>query len=125
MRREQTLLQQLMEVTTKQKAYWILWKYGFYKATFKELSEKFLDNVSEDKTKEYMCQEDVQQAIKKILKVKHQEKMIKLYETYYDKALKGDVNSAKFLMDFSKEFFNDRKDEVLSVLSNLEVDDDE
>lgn len=123
MRRESTLLQQLLEVTTKGKAYWILWKYGFYNSTFEELSKKHLDNVSEEKTKDYMSQDDVQQAIKKLLKVMHQEKMIKLYETYYDKAIAGDVNSAKFLMDFSKEFFSDKKDEILSVLSNIEVDD--
>lgn len=125
MRREQTLLQQLMEVTTKRKAHWILWKYGLSKMSFDELSEKYLDGVTEEKTKEYLFQEDVQQAIKRLLKIMHQEKMIRLYETYYDKAIKGDVNSAKFLMDFSKELFSDKKDEILSVLSNLEVDDDE
>jgi hypothetical protein len=114
-----------MEVTTKRKAHWILWKYGLSKMSFDELSEKYLDGVTEEKTKEYLFQEDVQQAIKRLLKIMHQEKMIRLYETYYDKAIKGDVNSAKFLMDFSKELFSDKKDEILSVLSNLEVDDDE
>lgn len=125
MKREVSLLSQLSEITTKRKAYWILWKYGFYpNYTFKELSTKFLDGATEEQTKEYMFQEEVQEATKKLLKIMHQEKMISLYQTYYDKAKDGDVSSAKFLMDFSKEFFKDNKDEVMALLNNIEVDDE-
>lgn len=125
MRRELSLYAQLSEIVPKPKAYWILWKYGLYSGTFEELSKNFLNGLAEEKTKDYIYQEDVQEAIKKLLKIMHQEKMIKLYETYYEKALNGDVNSAKFLMDFSKDFFKDSKDELLRIVNGMDIDGDE
>ena len=121
--RNKSLIKQLSEVCPDKKAYWILWKYGLYEGTFEEISKKFLGGIDEKFTEQYIYQEDVQQAIKRLLKIMHNEKMIKLYETYYEKALEGDVNSAKFLMDFSKDFFKDSKDEVLEILNRVDVDE--
>jgi len=124
--REKSLLSKLCEITTRQKAYWILYKYGMYSAeSYEDFARKFLQGSPKEVTDNYIYEEEVQQAIKRLMKIMHGSKMINLYDTYYAKALAGDVNSAKFLMDFSKEFFKDDKDELMGLLEDVRIDEDE
>lgn len=76
----------------------------------------------------WLLDEGIQAGIKHYMKLQHHEKMKNIYDKMYEQALNGDVQSAKYLMDFSKDFFaTEKKDELHDLLSNinLEVDEDE
>lgn len=68
----------------------------------------------------YLEQDDVQSVIKQDYKNKSLMRMLEVYESHLDKAKKGDVNSAKFVMDFFKgDMFADTKSEVDKILETL------
>ena len=53
-------------------------------------------------------------------------RMCDLYEIYYQKALKGDMNAFKTLLAFRQEFFKDNEsNELMRILQNANVDDEE
>lgn len=82
------------------------------------------NNISVDDVKEYLTDDEVQNAIKMLMSAKHTEKMINIYNKFYEQALSGDVQSARFLIDFSKQFFeDDKEDELVSLLNNVEIGD--
>ena len=69
---------------------------------------------------QYLEQDDVQSVIKQDYKNKSLMRMLEIYESHLDKAKKGDVNSAKFVMDFFKsDIFTDTKSEVDKILETL------
>lgn len=71
---------------------------------------------------EWLIREDVQAAIKEYMKQKKFIKIVEIYDAMCDKALKGDVNASKFILDFSKsDFFNDEADEADSYLSGINI----
>lgn len=71
---------------------------------------------------EWLLREDVQKAIKNYLKSQRTIKMLEMYDTMYNKALKGDVNSAKWCETFFKsEFFEDSTDEIDQYLTGIEL----
>lgn len=125
--REKSLLARLSEITTERKASWILWKHGLsYKGdSFEVFSNKVLNNASEEATDKYIYDEDVQQAIRYLMKILHNEKMIELYNIYYEKA-KEDTQAFKAFVDFSKQFFeeeNEKENELTSLLNNINIGD--
>lgn len=65
-----------------------------------------------------------QTAVKWLLKRLHQKKMIELYDTYYKKALDGDVQAFKAWQDFSDKFFKEDKENGLTKLLSRIPDDD-
>ncbi|WP_129598437.1 hypothetical protein [Anaerophilus nitritogenes] len=124
-KREKSLLGKLEEITTTKKAYWILWKYKvqYQDCTFQDICKKFLGgNLKEEDAEKYLLEEDVQRAIKYLLKILHNNKMIELYQIYFEKA-KKDVQAFKAFTDFSKSFFADEKENELVAILN-EVGDD-
>lgn len=59
------------------------------------------------------------------LKAKHEEKLIELYETYYNKCLSGDTASLKAFLDCSKELFADNEEnEVLKLIRQANIGDE-
>lgn len=118
-KREKGIRLKLMDYTTDKKAYWILWKYGvaYQDNTFEEFSKKFLGGMKEEYADQYLLEEDVQKAIKHLMKVLHTNKMIELYNIYYEKA-KKDTNAFKAFIDFSQKFFEDEKESELTALLN-------
>ena len=58
------------------------------------------------------------------LKAKHEEKLIELYETYYNKCLEGDTASLKAFLDCSKELFADNEEsELLDIIKGVHIGD--
>lgn len=80
--------------------------------------EVFSDTITEEKCKKYLLEESVQAAVKWLLKRLHQKKEIELYNTYYTKALSGDVQAFKAFQEFSDKFFKDNKENELTKLLN-------
>jgi acyl-CoA-binding protein len=125
---EQSVLKHLISlVHTQTKAYYILWKYApeLLPAKFKTFDDLknnykvFTAGVTEKTAENWLMEENVQTAVKWLLKREHQKKLIELYNIYYDRA-KEDTNAFKAFIDFSNQFFNDdKKSDVLDIIQNI------
>lgn len=132
---EQSILQRIKEmVRTDAKVYFILWKYapqllpdGGELKTFNDLKnhyKTFTDGMTESTCNNWLTEQNVQTAVKWLLKRLHQQKMIELYNLYFIKA-KEDTNAFKAFTDFSEKFFAQEKEsELLSILQNADVEDE-
>lgn len=115
-------------VKTYPKVYFIMWKYAPKllpnpdMKTFNDLKNNykaFTDGMTEQSCNNWLMEENVQTAVKWLLKREHQKKMIELYNIYYDKA-KEDTNAFKAFVDFSNQFFaDDKKNEILDIVQGL------
>lgn len=130
---EQSVLSKLRELTkTPAKAYFIVWKYAPHLLpdqsikTFDDLKgsyKTFTEGMTEVSCNNWLMEENVQTAVKWLLKRLHQSKLIELYNTYYNKA-KEDTNAFKAFTDFSEKFFAQEKDsELLSILNGIKADE--
>ncbi|MCI2160890.1 MAG: hypothetical protein LKK39_03100 [Oscillospiraceae bacterium] len=124
---ESVLLHLISLVHTQTKAYYILWKYApellpAHFETFDDLKNNykvFTAGVTEKTAENWLMEENVQTAVKWLLKREHQKKMIELYNIYYDKA-KDDTNAFKAFIDFSNQFFNDdKKSDILDIIQGI------
>jgi len=79
--------------------------------------------MTEQSCNNWLMEENVQTAVKWLLKREHQAKMIELYNIYYNKA-KEDTNAFKAFTDFSDKFFAQEKDsELLGILNGIKDDE--
>ena len=135
--KEKSIYATLKEITgTDMKAYYIMYLYcpEYLKEAdkkpvkdFEDLKSRykcFSDTITEDICKRYIMEQGCQTAIKWLLKRLHQKKMIELYDTYYKKALEGDVQAFKAWQDFSDKFFKEDKENELTKLLNKIPDSD-
>lgn len=133
-RLEQSLMQKLHEMLPSQsKVYYIVWKYAKHLlpkeiGTFEDLTTEykvFTEGMTEDHCEKWLAEESVQAAVKYLLKRLHEQRLIELYEIYFDKA-KTDVQAFKAFSDFSDKFFQDEgEDELRSILNATKISDDE
>lgn len=93
-------------------------------ADLKNRYETFSDTITEDVCKKYLLEQGCQTAVKWLLKRLHQKKQIELYNTYYEKALGGDVQAFKAFQEFSDKFFKEDKEGELTRLLNKIPDGD-
>ena len=130
---EQSIISHLKEmVKTDAKVYYILWKYAPNLLpnrdikTFDDLKtnyETFTAGMTEQSCNNWLFEQNVQTAVKWLLKRLHQEKLIELYNIYFENA-KKDTNAFKAFTDFSDKFFAEEKDsELLSILQGIKDDD--
>lgn len=117
--------QKIFARTNKTKGRFVIWYCTdeSEREDFKAFSERHLNGVGWDTIENWLLEPDVTSAIKYYMKLQHTIKLKKLYDKFYEQAMQGDVQSAKFLMDFSKEFFADEKDELHEILAGIKVDD--
>ena len=118
-------------VKTDTKVYYILWKYApqllpqQFK-TFDDLKngyKVFTPGMTEKTAENWLLEENVQTAVKWLLKREHQAKMIELYNVYYNKA-QEDTNAFKAFIDFSNQFFADsQSSELLNIVQKINDDD--
>lgn len=130
---EQSVLVKLKSmIKTDSKVYFILWKFAPHLLpnqkikTFEDLKSNyktFTDGMTETSCNNWLVEENVQTAIKWLLKRLHQAKLIELYDTYYIKA-QEDTNAFRAFIDFSEKFFAEEKDsELLSILNGIKPDE--
>ena len=132
---EMSILRKIKEmVKTDAKVYYILWKYapqlltnGDKLKTFDDLKNNyktFTEGMTESSCENWLTEQNVQTAIKWLLKRLHQQKMIELYNLYFVKA-KEDTNAFKAFTDFSEKFFaTEKESELLSMLQNADIEDE-
>lgn len=97
----------------------------FYMNT--DRSEKIFDEkykkkvgISYESFLNYSNENDVQDELKNKYKDSSVIDMLEVYQSHLEKAKKGDVNSAKFCMDFFKsDMFANSKSEVDKILETL------
>ena len=119
-------------VKTDAKVYFIMWKYAPHLLpnqnlkTFEDLKanyKTFTAGMTEPNCNKWLLEENVQSAVKWLLKRLHQAKLIELYNTYYEKA-KEDTTAFKAFTEFADKFFAEEKDsELLSILNGIKDDD--
>lgn len=127
-------MQKLHEMLpTQVKVYYIVWKYAPSLLpkkidTFEELVEEykgFTKGMDEAQCERWLAEESVQTAVKYLLKRMHAQKLVELYEIYFDKA-KEDVQAFQAFSKFSEKFFeDDGEDELHAVLKEVRLDDAE
>ena len=127
-------MQKLHEMLpTQVKVYYIVWKYAPSLLpkkidTFEELVEEykgFTKGMDEAQCERWLAEESVQAAVKYLLKRMHAQKLVELYEIYFDKA-KEDVQAFQAFSKFSEKFFeDDGEDELRAVLKEVKLDDAE
>ena len=129
---EQSLMQKLHEMLpTQTKVYFVVWKYAPALLpkkvdTFEELTTEykgFTKGMDEAQCERWLAEESVQAAVKYLLKRMHAQKLVELYEIYFDKA-KEDVQAFQAFSKFSEKFFeDDGEDELRAMLKDVELDD--
>lgn len=93
--------------------------------------EDYNKNIKMNTTVEYetamndwLGRVDVQEAIREYLKSIRSLKMLDIYNSMYDKALKGDKQCADWCEKFFKsDFFNDGKSEIDEILESLNINE--
>jgi len=124
---ESVLLHLISLVHTQTKAYYILWKYApeLLPAKFKTFDDLknnykvFTAGVTEKTAENWLMEENVQTAVKWLLKRENQKHMIELYNIYFERA-KDDTNAFKAFVDFSNQFFaDDKKSDILDIVQNI------
>lgn len=123
---------QLKDIIPEYKAIYLYWLYDktLLPKQFKNFSElkanykMFPNSVTEDNAKIWLYEESVQRAIKVLLGSVHKQRMIELYNIYFEKA-KTDVQSFKAFVDFSNVFFETKgEDELSAILKGVNTNED-
>ena len=119
-------------VKTDAKVYFILWKYAPILLpkqgikTFDDLKanyKTFTEGMTEVSCNNWLYEQNVQTAVKWLLKRIHQGKLIELYNIYFDMA-KQDTQAFKAFTEFADKFFADEKDsELLNILQGIKDDE--
>jgi hypothetical protein len=120
-------------VSSEYKVIYILWKYypEYFNKEFKDVEElaknykMFPKSTDKQMALNWEIDEDFQRGVKFLLEVLHHKKMIEIYNKFYEQSKNGDVQSAKFLIDFSEQLFNEKQSQIEALLSGIDIDDDD
>lgn len=114
--------------------YYILWKYApdilpdnENIKDFADLCNKYetLQGRTEQSIQKSLYKQNVQDAVKFLLKRLDGKRDIELLNKYYEKAMGGDVQALKAYMEFKTTFFKDSEDDELKAIlsgANTSVD---
>ncbi|WP_244835238.1 hypothetical protein [Clostridium sp. BJN0001] len=84
-------------------------------------------DIQQDKKwaiKNYLEREDVQRAMIEITKLNKDFNLVQIYNKMLENALKGDVNSANWIVKFSEsEFFDKKVNEVQNIIDKLDLEE--
>lgn len=130
-----SIKQQMISLIPEYKALYLYWLYApdllppdAHIKTFNDLVghyKMFPKNITEEQAKVWLYEAPVQNALKVLLKAKHSQKMVELYNIYFDKA-KTDTNAFKAFIDFSDKYFADENEsELQKILNQVNLDEDE
>lgn len=121
-----TIKQQMKELIPEYKALYLYFLYSPELLpdksikTYENLKSKyqmFPKTVTEKDAQLWLYEEPVQNALKVLLRAKHNQKMVELYNIYFEKA-KKDVQAFRAFVDFSKTFFKGNEESELQKILN-------
>lgn len=132
---EKSVLMTLKDlVKTDTKVYYIMWKYcpellpKYTKEhpilTFEDLKKAYPSIRADERTcQNYLFEKNVMEAVKWLYNRQHIQKMLDLYDKFYEKAMNGDVQAFKAITEFSDKFFKDQgESELLKLLHGVDLD---
>lgn len=124
--RTESIQQKLQKIVPKYIANFILWYYTpeEKRKPFEEFMpyEPNVKGKSLEDCEEWLTREDSIQAIREYHKHMKDYNLMQLYESMLGKAIKGDVNAAKWVETFSNsDFFNDTTDEIDEFMKNVNI----
>lgn len=96
--------------------------------TYEQLKKRYkvFENVSEESCKKYKLDADYQSTEKFLLGKLHHQKMVDLYNRYYDLAMDGQANALKSFDTIAKSLFAEQKtDDLREFLQKIDVSDDD
>lgn len=86
----------------------------------KNISDKRMLDFAFDDVMSLRYEVEVVESVKNNLKANNLYDLVEIYSAMKQKALDGDVQSAKFIMDFTKsDLFKDNESEISKILANL------
>lgn len=111
---------------TEGQAMLLLFLNGLTESSWESISKSYFNGKSlEDTKKYYLYQEGVQNGYKYLLSVIHKNKLIELYNIYFERA-KEDTNAFNAFVKFSETFFKDEQElELTSLLNNIDIGDED
>lgn len=121
-----TIKQQMKELIPEYKALYLYFLYAPELLpdkgikTYKDLKahfQMFPKGVTEADAGLWLYEEPVQNALKVLMKSKHSQQMVELYNIYFEKA-KDDVQSFRAFVDFSNTFFKGNEESELQKILN-------
>lgn len=122
--RTESIQQKLQKIVPKYIANFILWYYTpeDKRCPFEEFMP-YEPNVKDlDTCMGWLTREDSIEAIKTYHKHMKDFNLMQLYESMLEKAIKGDVQSARWIQDFTNsDFFNDETDEMEDFLKDINI----
>lgn len=126
MARTESIKQKLEKIVPKYIANFIIWYYTSEdkRCPFEEFMpyEPNVKGKTLDDCLEWLTREDSIEAIKVYHKHMKDYNLIQLYESMLDKAIKGDVNAARWVETFTNsKFFEDDTDEIDEFLKNVNI----
>lgn len=121
-----TINQKLQEIVPKYIANFIVWYYTpeDKRKPFEEFMpyEPNVKNKTLDECKQWLTREDAIEAVKVYHKHMKDFNLMQIYESMLEKAINGDVNSAKWVESFSSsDFFDDSTDEIDDFMKNVNI----
>ncbi|OOO67081.1 hypothetical protein BS638_05995 [Clostridium tepidum] len=119
-----TNIKKLIKVNANKKAYFVKWYVDSDKSkeSFDKEVRKSCNCEYEYAMSEWLIEEEIQNAIKEYLKQQRSIKMLEIYDSMLEKALKGDVKSAEWCEKFFKsDFFEDSSDEIDDYLTDINI----
>lgn len=139
---EKTVLMTLKDmIKTDSKVYYVLWKYApdlLPKNTLDNPIKTFEDLVKayecikadQRMCENYLMEENVQNSIAWLRGRQHKHKMYALYDKFCEKALSGDVQAFKAVLEFGDKYFKGSEEaELLKVIHGVDLngssDDDD
>lgn len=100
-------------------AKWFI-KYPHTEESYKENIDTRMKDIKFETAMNWRYEPEVQEYIKDNLKNNYLYDMVEIYASMKEKALSGDVQSAKFIMDFAKsDLFKENESEISKILANL------
>ena len=117
-----SLRDKLNEVVPDYITKFILW-YKSDESKRKPFEEIIDHNITDyDICIDWLTREDAQDALQVYEKHMKKFKLMELYNSMYDKAMKGDVNAAKYVESFSNSsFFDETTDEIDDFMKTVNI----
>ena len=94
--------------------------------TFEDLKRAYPKAINSDERicENYLYEKNCIEAVKWLYNRQHTGKMLKLYDTFYEKAMEGDVQAFKAIAEFSEKFFKMTGDsELIQILHGIKLED--
>lgn len=97
---------------------------GCKEEEWQTVTNTYLNNMKREDAMELLNREDIQNAVKEVVKRKKDMDLINIYKSMVKRALEGDVNSANWVAKFAdSSFFKDSKSEIDKILDGLDIEE--